>query len=86
VELLATLESPAYLARVALNSPARVKQARKAIRKAFEMQLNQVGFSMVEVLSACPTNWRMSPVKANQWIEEEMMRYFPLGVFKEKEI
>ncbi len=86
VEMLATLEAPAFLARVALNSPANVKRARKAIRKAFEMQLNQVGFSMVEVLSACPTNWRMSPLKANQWIQEEMMRYFPLGVYKEKEI
>jgi len=86
VEMLATLEAPAFLARVALNSPANVKRARKAIRKAFEMQLNQAGFSMVEVLSACPTNWRMSPLKANQWIQEEMMRYFPLGVYKEKEI
>ncbi len=86
VEMLSTLEAPAYLARVALNSPVRVKKARKVIRKAFEMQLNQVGFSMVEVLSACPTNWRMTPLKACQWIEEEMMRYFPLGVFKEKEI
>jgi len=86
VELLATLEAPAFLARVAVNNAANVKRARAAIKKAFEMQLNQVGFSMVEVLSACPTNWRMSPSKANKWIEEEMMRYFPLGVFKEKEV
>jgi len=71
---------------VAVNSPANVKRARKAIERAFEMQLNQEGFAMVEVLSACPTNWRMTPLRAGQWIQEEMMRYFPLGVFREKEI
>ncbi len=86
VELLATLEAPAFLSRVAVNSPANVKRARKAIERAFEMQLNQEGFAMVEVLSACPTNWRMTPSKASQWIQEEMMRYFPLGVFREKEV
>ncbi len=83
-EMLATLEAPAYLARVALTSPAQVKKARQAVKKAFQMQLNEMGFSMVEILSACPTNWRMTPQQANRWIEEEMMRYFPLGVFKER--
>lgn len=86
VELLATLEAPAFLARAAVNNPDNVRRTRKAIKKAFEMQLNQVGFSMVEVLSACPTNWRMIPIEANKWVEEEMMRYFPLGTFREKEI
>ncbi len=82
--MLATLESPAFLARVALTSPARIKKARQAVKRAFQMQLNEMGFSMVEILSACPTNWRMSPQQANRWIEEEMMRYFPLGVFKDR--
>jgi 2-oxoglutarate ferredoxin oxidoreductase subunit beta len=83
-ELLATLEGVAYSARVALHRPKNVNQAKKAILKAFEMQINQMGFSMVEILSTCNTNWRVSPVEALDVIENEMIPYFPLGVFKER--
>jgi 2-oxoglutarate ferredoxin oxidoreductase subunit beta len=83
-ELLATLEGVAYSARVALHRPKNVNQAKKAIIKAFEMQINGMGFSMVELLSTCNTNWRVSPVEALDVIENEMIPYFPLGVFKER--
>jgi 2-oxoglutarate ferredoxin oxidoreductase subunit beta len=83
-ELLATLEGVAYSARVALHRPKNVNQAKKAILKAFEMQINQMGFSMVEILSTCNTNWRVSPIEALDVIENEMIPYFPLGVFKER--
>ncbi|MBP7736138.1 MAG: 2-oxoglutarate oxidoreductase [Spirochaetes bacterium] len=83
-ELLATLEGVAYSARVSLHKPKNVIQAKKAIIKAFEMQINQMGFSMVELLSTCNTNWRVSPVEALDVIENEMIPYFPLGVFKER--
>ncbi len=83
-ELLATLEGVAYSARVSLHKPKNVIQAKKAIVKAFEMQINQMGFSMVELLSTCNTNWRVSPVEALDVIENEMIPYFPLGVFKER--
>lgn len=83
-ELLATLEGVAYSARVSLHKPKNVIQAKKAIVKAFEMQINQMGFSMVELLSTCNTNWRVSPVEALDMIENEMIPYFPLGVFKER--
>ena len=83
-ELLATLEGVAYSARVSLHKPKNVIQAKKAIVKAFEMQINQMGFSMVEILSTCNTNWRVSPIEALDVIENEMIPYFPLGVFKER--
>jgi 2-oxoglutarate ferredoxin oxidoreductase subunit beta len=83
-ELLATLEGVAYSARVALHSPKHVLQAKKAVRKAFEMQIHKMGFSMVEMLSTCNTNWRVSPIEALKVIENEMIPYFPLGVFKER--
>jgi len=85
-EMLATLEGVSFSARVAFNSPKNLLQAQKAIRKAFEMQLNRMGFSIVEILSACPTNWGLSPLEAKKRIEEEMIPYYPLGVFKEREI
>jgi 2-oxoglutarate/2-oxoacid ferredoxin oxidoreductase subunit beta len=83
-ELLATLEGVAYSVRVSLHRPKNVIQAKKAIVKAFEMQINQMGFSMVEILSTCNTNWRVSPIEALDVIENEMIPYFPLGVFKER--
>ena len=61
----------------------RVIKTKKAIRKAFECQMERKGFSMVEVLSTCPTNWGLSPVEAMNWLEENMIPYYPLGVFKE---
>ncbi|QXE92867.1 thiamine pyrophosphate-dependent enzyme [Geomonas subterranea] len=84
-ELLAQLGGVAYSARVAVDSPKHVLEAKKVIREAFGYQAQGKGFSFVEVLSACPTNWGMNPLKANARIGEEMIPYFPLGVFKKEE-
>ena len=83
-ELLATLEGTAYAARVATCTPAQIRRAKAAVRKAFEMQRKEMGFSIVEFLSTCPTNWGMKPVEAQQRVLGEMSEYFPLGVFKER--
>jgi len=83
-EMLSTLEAPAYIERVAVNSVKCVKDAKRAIKKAFQCQLEGKGFSLVEVLSTCPTNWGMTPDKALNWLEENMKSYYPLGVFKDK--
>ena len=82
-ELLSGLDGTAYSVRVAVNNPKNVLQAGKAIKKAFEYQVEGKGFSFVEVLAACPTNWGMNPLAANQRVGDEMVPYFPLGVFKE---
>ena len=84
-EMLATLDGAVYIARVALNTPARILEAKKAIQKAFEIQQKGLGFAMVEVISTCPTNWGLSPVEAGKWLEEHMIPYYPLGVFKDVE-
>ena len=84
-EMLATIEGSAHIERVALNTNANIIKAKKAIRKAFECQMAGKGFSMIEVLSTCPTNWGMSPVESMKWLEENMIPYYPLGVFKEVE-
>ncbi len=81
-ELLTTLNSPAYICRVALTKPAYLIKAKKAIKKAFQYQLDGKGFSLVEVLSTCPTNWGLSPKESNIWLEENMIPYYPLGEFK----
>ena len=83
-EMLATLEGAAFVARVACNTPANVVKARKAIQKAFKMQIDRMGFSFVEILSSCPTNWRMDATASSKRVTEQMMPYFPLGVFKER--
>lgn len=83
-EMLAPLQGSEYLERVAVNSVANVKKAKKAIKKAFQNQLDNKGFSLVEVLSACPTNWGMTPQKALEWIDEAMIPYYPLGVYKDR--
>lgn len=83
-EMLATLEGCSFVARVAVNNPANVRKARKAILKAFQMQSKNMGFSFVEVLSACPTNWKMGPQDALKRINDELIPYFPLKVFREK--
>jgi len=85
-ELLSTLEGAAYIERVAVNSPKNVIGAKRAIRRGFEVQMEGLGFSMVEVLSQCPTGWRMSPVEALRFVEEEMIPVYPLGVFKAPEV
>lgn len=81
-ELLATLEGTAFAQRCALDSPAHIRQAKKAIRTAFENQLHGRGFSIVELLSTCPTNWGINPVQSLDWVTQNMIPVFPLGVFK----
>jgi 2-oxoglutarate ferredoxin oxidoreductase subunit beta len=81
-ELLSTIESTVYIERVALNTPANVIKAKKAVKKAFEMQVEGKGFAMVELLAACPSNLKLSPVESLKWVEQNMIPYYPLGVFK----
>ena len=83
-EMLAALDGPAFIARVAVNNVKNVRSAKKIIQKAFENQIAGKGFSLVEVVSSCPTNWGMTPVKALEWVEEKMIPYYPLGVYKDK--
>jgi 2-oxoisovalerate ferredoxin oxidoreductase beta subunit len=83
-ELLATLEAPAYIARVGLGDNKQIMQAQRAVKKAVENQINGLGFSLVEVLSPCPTIWKMGAVAAQKWVSEVMEKTFPLGVFCDK--
>ncbi len=82
-ELLQNVDGAAYLERVSVNNPANVKKAKKAIKKAFQNQIDGKGFSLVEVVSTCPTNWGMTPEKALKWLEDNMLPYYPLGVYKD---
>jgi len=82
-EVFATLDGSAYLERVAVNKPAAVKKAKKAIGKAFQCQLDGRGFSPVEILSPCPVNWKMAPLDACRYIDEVIAKRFPLGVIKD---
>lgn len=82
-EMLATLDAPSYIERVALNNVQNIKNAKKAIKKAFQNQIDKKGFSLVEVLSTCPTNWGLSPKEAMKRLEDEMIPYYPLGVYKD---
>ena len=84
-EMLATLDGATYIARVAVNTPQNINKAKAAIKEAFERQIRGDGFTLVEVLSTCPTNWGMTPVKANKFVVDSMMPYFPLGIFKNVE-
>ncbi|MCL2125690.1 MAG: thiamine pyrophosphate-dependent enzyme [Oscillospiraceae bacterium] len=84
-ELLATLDGAVYIERVALNSPANINKAKKAVRRAFEVQEKGLGFSLVEFLSTCPTDWGLAPADAMKWVSEKMIPYYPLGVFKSPE-
>ena len=83
-ELLSSLDGPEFIARVAVNSVKNVKNAKAVIRRAFENQVNNKGFSLVEVISACPTNWGMTPSKALKWVEDNMIPYYPLGIYKDR--
>ncbi|MBQ7115558.1 MAG: 2-oxoglutarate oxidoreductase [Clostridia bacterium] len=82
-ELLQNVDGAAYLERVSVNNPTNVRKAKAAIKKAFQNQLDGKGFSLVEVVSTCPTNWGMTPAKALEWLEENMLPYYPLGVYKD---
>ncbi len=82
-EMLSTLDGVAFAQRVAVNSPQRVMQAKKAIKKALTVQKERKGFSIVEILSTCPTNWGVTPLEALDWVEEKMVPYYPLGVYKD---
>ncbi|MDD5011650.1 MAG: 2-oxoglutarate oxidoreductase, partial [Phycisphaerae bacterium] len=84
-ELLATLEETKYLERTSVNSVRNINKTKAAIRKVFQNQLNGIGFSLVEILSMCPVGWKLPPTEAVQFIEEQMLSYFPLGVYKDTE-
>ena len=83
-ELLATLDGTGYVERVAVNNVKNVRNAKKAIEKAFRRQTEGKGFSLIEVLSTCPTNWGKTPEGATEWLEQNMIPYYPLGVYKDK--
>ena len=83
-EMLATIEGVSYAARVSVHRPPEIRRAKKAIKKAFAYQSNKQGFSIVEVLSTCPTNWGLTPVEALGWLEDNLIPYYPLGVYKDR--
>lgn len=83
-EMLATHEGSYYIERVALDTTAHIRQAKKAVKKAFRYQMEGKGFCMVEILSTCPTNWGKSPAEAMEWVKSDMIPYYPLGVYKDK--
>ena len=83
-EMLSKLDGPEYLERVTVNNVKNIRSAKKAIKKAFQNQLDGKGFSLVEVVSTCPTNWGMTPQAALKWVEEKMIPYYPLGVYKDR--
>jgi len=81
-EMLATLDGSGYVVRRSLHDPKNIRLAKKAIRLAFETQVRGLGFSLVELLSTCPTNWGLTPVEALKFVEDKMVAYFPLGDYK----
>lgn len=83
-ELLSKLEGAAYLERVSVDNVKNIKKAKKAVEKAFRYQVEGKGFTLVEILSTCPTNWGLSPQEAIEWLRDNMLPQYPLGVFKDK--
>ena len=83
-EMLSQVDGATYLERVAVNNVKNIKKAKAAIKKAFQNQIDKKGFSLVEVLSTCPTNWGLTPKDSLKWLEENMETYYPLGVYKDK--
>jgi 2-oxoglutarate ferredoxin oxidoreductase subunit beta len=81
-ELLATLDGASYVVRRSLHDPKNIRMAKKSLRIAFETQQRGLGFSMVELLSVCPTNWNLTPAASLQWLEEKMVPYYPIGDYK----
>jgi 2-oxoglutarate ferredoxin oxidoreductase subunit beta len=84
-EMLSTLDGVAFAQRVSVHDPKHINQAKKAIRKAFEMQMAGKGFTIVELISNCPTNWAMTPLKSIEWLKDNMLPYYPLDVYKDVE-
>jgi 2-oxoglutarate/2-oxoacid ferredoxin oxidoreductase subunit beta len=82
-EMLALTSGSAYIERVAVNSPLNIRKAKKAIKKGFQNQIDGKGFSLIEILSPCPTNWKMGPLESCQWIDKVLSKEFPLGVIKD---
>lgn len=82
-EMLSTLSGTAYAERVSVDCVKNILNAKKAIKKAFQNQIDGLGFSIVEVISSCPTNWGMAPADALQWVRDNMIPYYPLGVYKD---
>jgi 2-oxoglutarate/2-oxoacid ferredoxin oxidoreductase subunit beta len=82
-QMLAVASGSVYIERTTVSNPKGIMKTKKAIKKAFQMQLEERGFSLVEVLSPCPTNWKMSPKDAVRWVDEEMTKIFPLKVIKD---
>ena len=85
-ELLSTLEGAVYVERVAVNDVKNINNAKKAIKKGFQVQMANKGFSIIEVLSTCPTNWGLEPNDAIKWLQDNMMPHYPLGNFKGKDL
>jgi 2-oxoglutarate ferredoxin oxidoreductase subunit beta len=85
-ELLSTLDGAVYIERVALNTPGNIRKAKAAVKRAFEIQQQRLGFTFIEFLSTCPTNWGVTPADAMKWLADNMLPYYPLGVFKEPEV
>ncbi|MBR5388850.1 MAG: hypothetical protein IK147_05270 [Clostridia bacterium] len=83
-EMLSQVTGASYLERVAVNNVKNIRNAKRAIKKAFTNQIEGKGFSLIEVLSTCPTNWGLSPAEAIKWLDENMEKYYPLGVYKDK--
>ncbi|HPS42811.1 MAG TPA: thiamine pyrophosphate-dependent enzyme, partial [Anaerolineaceae bacterium] len=81
-EMVSTLDGASYVVRRSLHDPKNIRLAKKAIRTAFEVQARGLGFSMVELLSTCSTNWGMTPVEAQNWLAEKMVPYYPIGDYK----
>jgi len=79
-EILSMVEGAVYIERTAVNSPKNINKTKKAISKAFQVQIDDLGFSMVEILSPCPTNWKKDPLESWQWVDKEMVKTFPLSV------
>lgn len=84
-EMLATIDGAKFIERVSVDTPANIRKAKKAIKRAFQTQIEGIGFSMVEVLSTCATNWGKTPQEALEWLRDELMEYYPLGNFRDWE-
>jgi 2-oxoglutarate ferredoxin oxidoreductase subunit beta len=82
-EILGQVQGTCYIERVAVNSPANIRKAKKAIKKAFQCQIDGLGYALVEILSPCPTNWKMTPVESCKWVDNVMSKEFPLGIIKD---